>query len=152
MQYRARRERKWTLILMNYRFLLSSFQKCLLTPESELVDRLGEAQNTHSDFIDDILHWALRSMSSGGVINTERQKKSWPSTYRCMKKPGQNTGAHFERIHCPCPHQIPSQQILQLLARALRSPCTMKVQRTFLFSFLEMHGEPDSHKLRILQV
>lgn len=28
----------------------------------------------------------------------------------------------------------------------------MEVQRTFLFSFLEMHGEPDSHKPRILQV
>lgn len=84
--------------------------------------------------------------------NTVCQKKSQPSTYRCMKKPGQNTRAPFERIHCPCPHQNPSQQLLQLWAWALRSPCLMEVQRTFLFSLLDMPEEPDSHKPGILQV
>lgn len=129
MQFRERRERKWTLVLINCRFLLSSSQKCLLIPALEPVDKLvGGAQNTHSDCIDDVLHWALRSMSpSGGAINTVCQKKSWPSIYRCMKKPDQNTGDHFERIHCPCPHQIPSHQLLQLFAWALRSPCITEV-------------------------
>lgn len=91
---------------------------------------------------------------NSGAFNISWKKASSPSTYRCRKKPGQSTGPHFERMHCPCPHQLLSQQLLLLLARASRSPCIMEVQGTFLLSSVQMHVSvgPVSHKPRILQV
>lgn len=91
---------------------------------------------------------------NGDALNISCRKTSRLSTYSCRKKPGQSTGPLFERMHYPCPHQVLPQQLLLLLAQALRSPRITEVQETFLFSCLQMHVSVGlvSHKPRILQV
>lgn len=74
------KRKKQTLILINSRYLLCSSQKWLLIPGSEPVGRLGEAQNTHSDFTGDILRWTLRTVNtSGGVITQCAKRKASPA-------------------------------------------------------------------------